>query len=140
MRGREGQAAVEFAVGVFAFTLILSAIFAFAAIFPESARVMSMTRSIAGRNAQTGSGYEAGDMPERTRSCLPPALRSVPAVEMVRERLDFTIDLDELAATYMFGEPEKREVKLGEETSMPAMGLPRFEPATSVAGEEDGLL
>lgn len=141
MRGRSksGQAGIEFAVGVFAFALLLSALFTFASIIPETTRVQSLTRAMAGRNAQSGAGTAEGNLPERTLDNLPLALRSVPAVDLVRERLDFTVDLDELAATYMFGEGGKSELKMGEEAYLPAMGLPDFNPATAITDEE-GLL
>lgn len=141
MRGRSksGQAGIEFAVGAFAFALLLSALFTFAKIIPESTRVQSLTRAMAGRNAQSGAGVSEGSLPERTLDNLPLALRAVPAVDLVRERLDFTVDLDELAATYMFGEGGKSELKMGKEAYLPAMGLPDFNPATAITDEE-GLL
>lgn len=141
MRGRSksGQAGIEFAVGAFAFALLLSALFTFAKIIPESTRVQSLTRAMAGRNAQSGAGVSEGSLPERTLDNLPLALRAVPAVDLVRERLDFTVDLDELAATYMFGEGGKSELKMGEEAYLPTMGLPDFNPATAITDEE-GLL
>ena len=126
-RAKSGQAGIEFAVGVFAFALLLSALFTFAAIIPESTRVQSLTRAM------------EGNLPDRTLDNLPLAIRSVPAVDLVRERLDFTVDLDELAATYMFGEGGKSELKIGEEAFLPAMGLPAFNPATAITDEE-GLL
>ena len=127
-RAKSGQAGIEFAVGVFAFALLLSALFTFAAIIPESTRVQSLTRAMAGRNAEAGEGTAEGNLPDRTLDNLPLALRSVPAV-----------DLDELAATYMFGEGGKSELKIGEEAFLPAMGLPAFNPATAITDEE-GLL
>ena len=139
MRVKHGQAAIEFAVCVFAFALLLSAIFTFASIIPESTRIQSMVRALAGRNAQSGSGMAEGNLPERTLDNLPLALRSVPAIDLVREQLDFTVDLDELAATYVFGEDGKSELKIREESSLPAMGLPDFTPAPGIA-QEDGLL
>lgn len=139
MRAKRGQAAIEFAVCVFAFALLLSAIFTFASIIPESTRIQSMVRAMAGRNAQSGTGLAEGNLPERTRDNLPLALRSVPAVDLVHETLDFTVDLDELAATYMFGEGGKSELKVREESSLPAMGLPNFTPATGLT-QEEGLL
>ncbi len=139
MHVRRGQAAIEFAVCVFAFALLLSAIFTFAAIIPESTRIQSMVRAMAGRNAESGSGAAEGTLPERTLDNLPLALRAVPAVDLVREDLDFTVDLDELAATYMFGADGKNELKIGESSYMPAMGLPEFTPATGIT-QEEGLL
>ena len=139
MHAKRGQAAIEFAVCVFAFALLLSAIFTFASISPESTRIQSMVRAMAGRNAQSGTGLAEGNLPERTLDNLPLALRSVPAIDLVHETLDFTVDLDELAATYMFGEDGKSELKIREESSLPAMGLPDFTPATGIT-QEEGLL
>ncbi|MCQ2393799.1 MAG: hypothetical protein MJ249_05860 [Kiritimatiellae bacterium] len=139
MHAKRGQAAIEFAVCVFAFALLLSAIFTFASIIPESTRIQSMVRAMAGRNAQSGTGLAEGNLPERTLDNLPLALRSVPAIDLVHETLDFTVDLDELAATYMFGEDGKSELKIREESSLPAMGLPDFTPATGIT-QEEGLL
>ena len=139
MHAKRGQAAIEFAGCVFAFALLLSAIFTFASIIPESTRIQSMVRAMAGRNAQSGTGLAEGNLPERTLDNLPLALRSVPAIDLVHETLDFTVDLDELAATYMFGEDGKSELKIREESSLPAMGLPDFTPATGIT-QEEGLL
>ena len=139
MHAKRGQAAIEFAVCVFAFALLLSAIFTFASIIPESTHIQSMVRAMAGRNAQSGTGLAEGNLPERTLDNLPLALRSVPAIDLVHETLDFTVDLDELAATYMFGEDGKSELKIREESSLPAMGLPDFTPATGIT-QEEGLL
>lgn len=139
MHAKRGQAAIEFAIGVFAFALLLSAIITFANIIPETTRIQSMCRALAGRNAESGSGAAEGTLPERTRKNLPLALQNVPAVDLVRENLDFTVDLDELAATYMFGADGKRELKIGEQAYMPAMGLPDFNPANRLTKEE-GLL
>ncbi len=139
MRVKSGQAAIEFAICVFAFALLLSAIFTFAQIIPESTRIQSMCRAMAGRNAESGYGAAEGTIPERTIQNLPLAMRNVPAVDLVRENLDFTVDLDELAATYMFGADGKNELKIHEESFMPAMGLPDFNPANRIA-EEEGLL
>ena len=138
-KAKAGQAAIEFAICVFAFALLLSAVLTFAQIIPESTRIQSMVRAMAGRNAQAGNGAAEGTIPERTLDNLPLAMRSVPAVDLVHENLDFTVDLDELAATYMFGEDGKSELKIHEESSMPAMGLPDFTPATRITDEE-GLL
>ena len=44
-----------------------------------------------------------------------------------------------IASTDMFGEGGKRELKIGEEAFLPAMGLPAFNPATAITDEE-GLL
>ena len=139
MSAKRGQAAIEFVVCVFAFAILLSAVFTFANIIPESTRIQSMVRALAGRNAESGNGAAEGTIPQRTLQNLPRALRNVPAVDLVRENLDFTVDLDELAATYMFGADGKNELKIGEESYMPAMGLPDFNPATRMTDEE-GLL
>ena len=139
MRAKRGQAAIEVAMCVFAFALLLSAVFTFANIIPESTRIQNMVRALAGRNAESGNGAAEGTIPQRTLQNLPSALRNVPAVDLVRENLDFTVDLDELAATYMFGADGKNELKIGEESYMPAMGLPDFNPATRMTDEE-GLL
>lgn len=138
MHARHGQAMIEFAIGMFIFALILSALFAFAAIIPESTRAQNMVRRLAGRDAESGGGSPDGALPVRTSDALPAALRSVPAVELVRRQIDFTVDIGAFAAENLLGDETAREVRVSEEAYMPALGIPRFDAGTIAEGE--GLL
>ena len=52
MHARSGQAMIEFALGLFALTLILSALLAFGAIIPKTTQLQSEVRRAAGRAAE----------------------------------------------------------------------------------------
>lgn len=138
MHARRGQAMIEFAIGMFVFALILSALFAFAAIIPESTRAQSMVRKLAGRDAESGSGSPDGSLPARTSENLPAALRAIPAVELVRQQIDFTVDIGDFAAENLLGDESAREVRVSEEAHMPALGLPQFDAGALAEG--GGLL
>ena len=138
MHGRNGQAMVEFALCVFALALVLSALLAFGAIIPRTARLQGEVRRAAGLAAASGSGAAAGVLPAPLSDGLPAALRPLPALELVTEERHETVDLDALAAEYLFETNEGREYRLHEQASLPVSGVPFCDvPALTAEG---GLL
>ena len=136
MHGRNGQAMVEFALCVFALALVLSALLAFGAIIPRTARLQSEVRRAAGLAA--ASGTAAGVLPAPLSDGLPAALRPLPALELVTEERHETVDLDALAAEYLFETNEGREYRLHEQASLPVLGVPFCDVSALTA--EGGLL
>jgi len=124
---RSGQAMIELAIGMFVFALVLSALFTFAAIIPESIRAQNMVRKLAGRDALTGGGAREGALPAATAESLGGPAAAVPAVELAVQRLDFTIDIDAFAAENLFGDPSTAEIRMGEEARIPTMSVPAFD-------------
>mgnify|MGYP006928570417 FL=1 len=138
MHGRNGQAMVEFALCVFALALVLSALFAFGAIIPRTTRLQSEVRRAAGLAAASGSAAAVGSLPVPLSDNLPAALRPLPALELVTEERHETVDLDALAAEYLFETNGGREYRLHEQTSLPVLGVPLCDvPALTAEG---GLL
>ncbi len=138
MHGRNGQAMVEFALCVFALALVLSALLAFGAIIPRTARLQGEVRRAAGLAAASDSGAAAGVLPAPLSDGLPAALRPLPALELVTEERHETVDLDALAAEYLFETNEGREYRLHEQASLPVLGVPSCDvPALTAEG---GLL
>lgn len=138
MHGRNGQAMVEFALCVFALALVLSALLAFGAIIPRTARLQGEVRRAAGLAAASGSGAPAGVLPAPLSDGLPAALRPLPALELVTEERHETVDLDALAAEFLFETNEGREYRLHEQASLPVLGVPSCDvPALTAEG---GLL
>lgn len=138
MHGRNGQAMVEFALCVFALALVLSALLAFGAIIPRTARLQGEVRRAAGLAAASGSGAAADVLPAPLSDNLPAALRPLPALELVTEERHETVDLDALAAEYLFETNEGREYRLHEQASLPVLGVPSCDvPALTAEG---GLL
>lgn len=138
MHGRNGQAMVEFALCVFALALVLSALLAFGAIIPRTARLQGEVRRAAGLAAASGSAAAAGVLPAPLSDGLPAALRPLPALELVTEERHETVDLDALAAEYLFETNEGREYRLHEQASLPVLGVPFCDVSTLTA--EGGLL
>ncbi len=138
MHAKSGQAMVEFAVCVFAFALILSALLAFGAIIPKTTQLQSEVRRAAGHAAETGGGSVDGALPVHIVDNLPTEVQSVPALELVTEERYETVDLNALAAEYLFETNEGNEFRIHESATMPVMGVPTFN--ITVFGEEGGLL
>ncbi|MDO5320010.1 MAG: hypothetical protein Q4G65_15385 [bacterium] len=138
MHARSGQAMIEFALGLFALTLILSALLAFGAIIPKTTQLQSEVRRAAGRAAESGEGSADGALPVRILDNLPADARDIPAVELVTEQRHETVDLTQFAAEWLFPANGDNEFRIHEEASMPAMGVPTFE--INQLEQEGGLL
>lgn len=128
MHARSGQAMIEFALGLFALALILSALFSIGKIIPESTRLQSIVRREAGRNAESGGGEPNGAVPERIGGNLPSRVSDLRPVELTTSEQIETVDLDAFAAEYLFDTNAGNEYRVRESMSMPVMGLPRFPP------------
>ena len=124
---------VEFALCVFALALVLSALLAFGAIIPRTARLQGEVRRAAGLAAASGSAAAAGVLPAPLSDGLPAALRPLPALELVTEERHETVDLDALAAEYLFETNEGREYRLHEQASLPVLGVPFCDVSTLTA-------
>lgn len=138
MHGRDGQAMIECALCLFAFALVLSALLAFGAIIPRTTQLQSEVRRAAGLAAASGSAAAVGSLPAPLSDNLPAALRPLPALELVTEERHETVDLDALAAEYLFETNEGREYRLHEQASLPVLGVPPCDVPTLTA--EGGLL
>lgn len=138
MHARSGQAMIEFALGLFVLTLILSALLAFGAIIPKTTQLQSEVRRAAGRSAEVGDGSPEGALPARVLNNLPTDLRAIPAVELVTEQRHETVDLTAFAAEWLFPANGDNEFRIHEEASMPAMGVPTLD--VHPLEQEGGLL
>ena len=97
MGTRRGQAFVELALGMLALALVLSALFGFTAYILSSLKMQRHLRADAGRGALNAGGGE----------------------ESYSSKIaDDTVEVEPLAATYIFG---SSEVEVKEEVHIPAM-------------------
>ena len=95
--GLRGQAFVELALGMLALALVLSALFGFTTYILSSLRMQRHLRADAGRAALNAAGSE----------------------ETYSTKIDNdTVEVEPLAATYIFG---SSEVEVKEEVHMPSM-------------------
>ena len=95
--GSPGQAFMELALGMLALALVLSALFGFTAYILSSLRMQRDIRAEAGRGALNSGGGE----------------------ESYSSKIaDDTVEVEPLAATYIFG---SSEVEVKEEVHIPAM-------------------
>ena len=138
MHAKSGQAMIEFALGLFVFTLILSALLAFGAIIPKTTQLQNEVRRAAGRSAEAGGGSPDGALPVRILENLPMDARGIPAVELITEQRHETVDLTPFAAEWLFPANGDNEFRIHEEASMPAMGVPTLDVIP--LEQEGGLL
>ena len=95
--GSSGQAFVELALGMFALALVLSALFGFTTYILSSLKMQRNIRADAGRGALNAGGGE----------------------ESYSSKIaDDTVEVEPLAATYIFG---SSEVEVKEEVHIPSM-------------------
>lgn len=95
---RRGQALIELALGMFALALVLAALFAFAAYSVQSLDAQRKARSEAGTRA-VAAGFTATERTARR-----------------------TVELDALAADYVFGRKEKK-IEITEKVYFPPLKL-----------------
>ncbi len=130
---RNGQAMIEFAIGMFVFALIVSALLAFGELIPKSIEYEYQVRKMAGYAAQ-GEETAASDgaWPQSVHSQFSSAIidmGNLNAAEFNGESLSFTIPLEPLAQEYLFGDDQFRLV---EDAFMPPMRIPNFEAGTAI--------
>lgn len=96
--GRRGQALIEMAVGMFALSLVLAALFAFADYIVKGLKVQRELRASAGL----------------------PALNLPGDVGYVSKVASDTVEVEPFAAEYLFG---TSQLKIREKVSLPGMSL-----------------
>ena len=134
---RRGQAMIEMAIGMLVFALILGGLLAFGSIIPESMRIQSMVRRMAGYEAQSNASGSTDGAPLPTlRSVLEePEVRplvttgfftdtSTRPLEFRSQSLNFAFDLEPGTVDLIWGaDVTFRGV---EECHMPIMKIPEF--------------
>ena len=134
---RRGQAMIEMAIGMLVFALILGGLLAFGAIIPESMRLQTMVRRLAGYEAQcNASGSNDGQpLPTLQYVLSEPEIQPVTTtgffsdastrpLEFRSQALNFVVDIEPGTAEWVWGgETTFRGV---EECHMPIMKIPEF--------------
>ncbi len=134
---RRGQAMIEMAIGMLVFVLIVGALLSIGSIIPESMRLQTMVRRMAGYEAQgNSSGSADGTPPPSLGSVLTePEVQPLAApesftdvstrpLEFRSQALNFAIDIESGTADWVWGgETTFRGV---EECHMPIMKIPEF--------------
>ena len=134
---RRGQAMVEMAIGLLAFVLILGGLLSFGSIIPESMRLQTMVRRLAGSEAQSQpSGDGDGEPLPTLQSVLSePEIQPVTMtgfftdastrpLEFRSQSINFSVDLDPGTAEWIWG--GKSTFRGVEECHMPIMTIPEF--------------
>ena len=134
---RRGQAMIEMAIGMLVFALIVGGVLSIGAIIPESMRLQSMVRRMAGYEAQCNeSGSTDGaPLPNLGYVRTEPEIRPVTTtgfftdastrpLEFRSQSLNFSVDIDPGTAEWVWGgETTFRGL---EECHMPIMKIPEF--------------
>lgn len=139
-KSRRGQAMVEMAIAMLVFVLVLGGLLSFGSIIPESMRLQSMVRRMAGYEAQgnaTGS-VEGSPLPSvrhvldeqeikplTTSQSIDDALSK--PVQYRMQALSFTVTLESGTADWIWGGETEFQGK--EECRMPVMTIPEFTAA-----------
>ena len=132
-----GQAMIEMALGMLVFVLIVGALLSIGSIIPESMRLQSMVRRMAGYEAQCNeSGSTDGaPLPNLGYVLTEPEIRpdtttgfftdaSTRPLEFRSQSLNFSVDIDPGTAEWVWGgETTFRGL---EECHMPIMKIPEF--------------
>ena len=139
---RRGQAMVEMAIGMLAFALIVGGLLSLGSVIPESMRLQSMVRRLAGYEAQGNSSGSADGAPLPSLGAVlaEPEVRPIatPAsftdvstrpLEFRSQALNFVIDIESGTADWVWG--GKASFRGEEECHMPIMKIPEF-PAEEV--------
>ena len=134
---RRGQAMIEMAIGMLVFALIVGGVLSIGAIIPESMRLQSMVRRMAGYEAQCNeSGSTDGaPLPNLGYVLTEPEIQPVTTtgfftdastrpLEFRSQSLNFSVDIDPGTAEWVWGgETTFRGL---EECHMPIMKIPEF--------------
>ena len=135
---RRGQAMIEMALGMLVFVLIVGALLSIGAIIPESMRLQSMVRRMAGYEAQcnTSGSVDGSPLPTlqyvlsepEVQSASPPTSFSdalTRPFEFRSQTLNFAVSIDPGTADWIWGgETTFRGL---EECHMPIMKIPEFD-------------
>ena len=136
-RSRRGQAMIEMAIGMLVFALILGGLLAFGAIIPESMRLQTMVRRMAGYEAQgnASGSVDGSPLPTLRHVLTEPEIQPVTTtgfftdasarpLEFRTQSLNFSVDLEPGTAEWIWGgETTFRGL---EECHMPVMKIPEF--------------
>ena len=134
---RRGQAMIEMAIGMLVFVLIVGGLLSFGSIIPESMRLQTMVRRMAGYEAQgnTSGSTDGAPLSSLGSVLAEPAVRplAVPEpftdattrpLEFRSQALNFAVNIDPGTAEWVWGgETTFRGV---EECHMPIMKIPEF--------------
>ena len=134
---RRGQAMIEMALGMLVFVLIVGALLSIGSIIPESMRLQSMVRRMAGYEAQCNSSgsTDGAPLPNLQYVLTEPEIQPVTTtgffsdastrpLEFRSQALNFVVDIDPGTAEWVWGgETTFRGV---EECHMPTMKIPEF--------------
>ena len=134
---RRGQAMIEMAIGMLVFVLIVGALLSIGTIIPESMRLQTMVRRMAGYEAQgnTSGSTDGTPLPNLQYVLTEPEIQPVTTtgffsdastrpLEFRSQALNFVVDIEPGTAAWVWGgEPTFRGV---EECHMPIMKIPEF--------------
>ncbi len=139
---RRGQAMIEMAIGMLVFSLILGGLITFGSIIPESMRLQTMVRRMAGYEAQKDTSGEGDGAPLPALGSVlsepeicpvgtpePFSDASTRPFDFRKQSLNFAISIDPSVVDWIWGgETTFRGL---EECHMPVMKIPEF-PAEEV--------
>ena len=134
---RRGQAMIEMAIGMLVFVLIVGALLSIGSIIPESMRLQTMVRRMAGYEAQgnTSGSTDGTPLPNLQYVLTEPEIQPVTTtgffsdastrpLEFRSQALNFVVDIEPGTAEWVWGgETTFRGV---EECHMPIMKIPEF--------------
>ena len=135
---RRGQAMIEMAIGMLVFALIVGALLSIGAIIPESMRLQSMVRRMAGYEAQcnTSGSVDGTPLPNQQYVLSEPEIQPVTTTgfftdastrpfEYRSQSLNFSVNIDPGTADWIWGGETK--FRGLEECHMPVMKIPEFD-------------
>ncbi len=135
---RRGQAMIEIAIGMLVFVLVLGGLLSIGSIIPESMRLQTMVRRMAGYEAQGNTSGSADGQPLPTLQYVltEPEIQPVTTrgffsdastrpLEFRSQALNFTVDIDTGTADWIWG--GETTFRGEEECHMPLMKIPEFE-------------
>ena len=134
---RRGQAMIEMAIGMLVFALILGGLLAFGAIIPESMRLQTMVRRMAGYEAQgnASGSVDGSPLPTLRHVLTEPEIQPVTTtgfftdasarpLEYRSQALNFSVDIEQGTADWIWG--GETTFRGQEECHMPIMKIPEF--------------
>ena len=134
---RRCQAMIEIALGLLALVLIVGALLSIGAIIPESMRLQSMVRRLAGYEAQgnTSGSVDGSPLPTLQYVLTEPEIQPVTTTgffsdaatrpfEYRSQALNFAVEIDPGTADWIWG--GKTMFRGMEECHMPIMKIPEF--------------
>lgn len=134
---RRGQAMIEMAIGMLVFVLIVGGMLSLGSIIPESMRLQTMVRRMAGYEAQCNTSGSTDGMPLPTLGYVltEPEIQPVTTtgfftdastrpLEFRSQALNFAIDVEPGTAEWVWG--GETTFRGMEECHMPIMKIPEF--------------